>query len=99
MPDGSHVAFVAISSSGVVNAVGALMTVRGIVVVMAEDPGYLSRRGKVVSLHEGGPVVGFVHRPGPVGPTVAQPRDGVDGDSHRPGSMGHRAHKEMGVVR
>jgi CAAX protease family protein len=61
-----------ISSLVVVNAAGALITVWGMVVLIAAGPGYLSRRGKMVRLCDGGAVTGFVHRGGQVPPTAAQ---------------------------
>jgi|GEM_PF-205672 len=60
-----------ISSQYVVNAAGGLITFWGIVVLVATGPGYLSRRGKVVRLHDGGTVTDFVHRDRPVAPTAA----------------------------
>jgi uncharacterized protein len=50
------------SSPVVVNAAGALITVWGIVVVVATGPGYLSKRGKVVRLYHGPAITGFVQR-------------------------------------
>jgi hypothetical protein len=46
----------------VVNTAGALITVCGVIVLVATGPGYLSRRGKMVSLHDRGEVTGFVDR-------------------------------------
>jgi uncharacterized protein len=53
-----------ISSPFVVNAAGALITMWGIGVLVAAGPGYLSRRGKVVRLHDGSAVTGYVQRDG-----------------------------------
>jgi len=52
----------AISSPSVITTAGALITVCGVMVLVATGPGYLSRRGKMVSLHDRGEVTGFVDR-------------------------------------
>lgn len=54
------------SSPSVVNAVGALITVWGIIVLVVAGPRYLSRRGMVVRLHAGDAVTGFLYRGGQV---------------------------------
>jgi membrane protease YdiL (CAAX protease family) len=53
-----------ISSSSVVNAAGALITIGGILVIVLAGPRYLSRRGKVVRMSEGESITGFVSRDG-----------------------------------
>ena len=52
----------ALSSPLVVNIAGALITVCGVIVLVATGPGYLSRRGKMVKLPGHREVTGFVHR-------------------------------------
>lgn len=53
-----------ISSPSVSNAVGALITIWGITVLVFAGPRYLSRRGKIVRLHDSKAVTGFVDRKG-----------------------------------
>ena len=60
-----------ISSPFVVNIAGALITCWGIIVLIAASPRYLARRGKMVRLHAGNDVTGFVHRGGQVAPPAA----------------------------
>jgi len=50
------------SSPLVVNATGALITVWGVIVVVAAGPRYLSRQGKVARLYQGPAITGFVQR-------------------------------------
>jgi hypothetical protein len=50
------------SSPLVVNATGALITVWGVIVVVAAGPRYLSRQGKVARLYQGPAITGFVER-------------------------------------
>lgn len=50
------------SSTLVVNAAGALLTVCGILVLLATGPGYLSRSGKVVRSDRSDSVTGFKYR-------------------------------------
>lgn len=60
---GIDVVFTSQSSSPVaVSIAGALITVWGVIVVVAAGPGYLSKRGKVVRLYHGPAVTGFVQR-------------------------------------
>jgi membrane protease YdiL (CAAX protease family) len=57
------VVFTAESSSPlVVNTAGALITVWGVLVVVAAGPRYLSKQGKVVRLYHGPAITGFVQR-------------------------------------
>ncbi len=58
------------SSPVVVNAAGALITVCGVVVVVAAGPRYLSKRGKVVRLYHGPAITGFVHRDKTIEPAI-----------------------------
>ncbi len=58
------------SSPIVVNATGALITVWGVIVVVAAGPGYLSRRGKMVRQNDGAAVTGLVQRDRSIGPTA-----------------------------
>ena len=60
-----------ISSPAVVNIAGALITVWGVIVLIAAGPGFLSRRGKMVRLYDGSAVIGFVHRQSQDGPAAA----------------------------
>ena len=60
-----------ISSPFVVNIAGAQITCWGIIVLIAARPGYLAKRGKMVRLHAGDSVTGFVHRDGQVGSPAA----------------------------
>lgn len=60
-----------VSSPSVVNAAGALITFWGIIILVAAGPRFLSRRGKVIRLDDGGAVTGFVHRDGRVALTTA----------------------------
>jgi len=60
-----------ISSPFVVNITGALITCWGIIVLIAAGPRYLARRGKMVRLHVGDSVTGFVHRDGQVSQPAA----------------------------
>ena len=60
-----------ISSPSVVNVAGAQITFGGIIVLVAAGPRYLSRQGKMIRLHDGDAVTGFVQRDGQVGPTAA----------------------------
>ena len=53
-----------ISSPSVSNAVGALITIWGIAVLVVAGPRYLSRRGKMVRLHDSKGVTGFIDRNG-----------------------------------
>lgn len=70
-----------ISSPSVVNAAGAVITLWGIIVLVAAGPRYLSRRGKMIRLHEGEAVTGFSHRDGTgcsdcrITPTLGLTRD------------------------
>ena len=59
------------SSPSVVNAAGALITLWGIIVLVAAGPRYLSRRGKMIRLSGGDAVTGFVRRDGEVPATAA----------------------------
>jgi membrane protease YdiL (CAAX protease family) len=68
-----------IASPFVVNASGALITIWGIIVLVGAGPRYLSRRGKMVSLDDGGAVNGFVHRDGQAFSTAAQRVDAANG--------------------
>jgi CAAX protease family protein len=56
-----------ISSPSVVNGAGALITLWGIIVLVVAGPRYLSRRGKMIRLHDGGAATGFVYRKGAAG--------------------------------
>lgn len=60
-----------VSSPSVVNAAGALITIWGIIVLVAAGPRFLSRRGKMVRLDVGGAVTGFMDRDGRVAPAAA----------------------------
>jgi len=51
-----------ISSPSVVNGAGALITIGGIIVLVAAGPRYLSRHGKMIRLHDGDAVTGLVQR-------------------------------------
>src|SRR5688572_27839140 len=50
------------SSPIVVNVAGALITVAGVIVVVAVGPGYLSRRSKAVRQYHGPAITDFVQR-------------------------------------
>jgi uncharacterized protein len=50
------------STPAVVNAAGALITIWGVIVVVAAGPRYLSKRGKVVRLYHSAAITGFVQR-------------------------------------
>jgi uncharacterized protein len=58
-----------ISSQPVTNGAGVLITLWGIIVLVAAGPGYLSRRGKMIRLDQSDAVTGFVHRDGHIAPT------------------------------
>ena len=72
-----------ISSPFVVNAAGALITVWGIIVLVAAGPGYLSRRGKMVGLQGDGAVTGFVQRDGQVAPAAEPQANAADAAQRR----------------
>ena len=59
-----------VSSQFAINAAGALITIWGIVVLLAAGPGYLARRGKMVRLYGSGTVTGVVLRDSKVGATA-----------------------------
>jgi CAAX protease family protein len=58
------------SSPIVVNLAGALITVWGVVIVLAAGPSYLCKRGKVVRLSDGSTVTDFVERRERAAPTA-----------------------------
>jgi membrane protease YdiL (CAAX protease family) len=60
-----------ISSDVVVNAAGALITAWGVTVLVVARPGYLSRRGKMVRVTDGGAVTRLVRRGEGVASTAA----------------------------
>ncbi len=69
---GIDVAFTSnVSSQFAINAAGALITIWGIIVLLAAGPGHLARCGKMVRLYSGGTVTGVVHRDSKVGATAA----------------------------
>jgi membrane protease YdiL (CAAX protease family) len=57
-----------ISSQSVTNAAGVLITLWGIIVLVAAGPAYLSWRGKMIRLDQNAAVTGFVHRDGHAAP-------------------------------
>jgi membrane protease YdiL (CAAX protease family) len=68
---GIDVVFTSQSSSPVVvNVAGALITVWGVIVLIAAGPRYLSRRGKVVRQYHGPAITGFVQRDEKVAPVA-----------------------------
>ena len=60
-----------ISSQPVINVAGALITLWGVIVVAAAGPRCLSRRGKMIRLHDSEAVTGLVRRDGKIAPTAA----------------------------
>jgi uncharacterized protein len=48
------------------NAAGALITIWGIIILIATGPRFLSKRGKMISLDDSGGVTGFAYRDGRV---------------------------------
>jgi uncharacterized protein len=60
-----------ISSPSVINVAGALITIWGIIVLVAAGPRFLSRRGKMIRLDDGAAVTGFVHHDGRVASPAA----------------------------
>jgi membrane protease YdiL (CAAX protease family) len=55
-----------VSSQSVVTTAGTLITLWGIIVLVAAGPSYLSWRGKMIRLDQNASVTGFVHRGGHV---------------------------------
>lgn len=60
-----------ISSSPVVTAAGALITVWGIVVLIVASPRWLSKHGKMIRLFGSAAVTGFIRRDGHVAPSAS----------------------------